>query len=295
MNFRQLESLVWVAKLQSFAAAAEKLHTTQPTISIRIQELEKELGVPLFDRSQRSVSLTPRGRECLAYAEQILAWAEQLRVAVDEKKVLRGRASLGVSEIIAHTWLAALLSTLSEKYPHLDVDTEVDLTPRLIEGLQTGHYDIVLVGAHHLSTTYPTLFLGTTKFVWVGTPGSWQSSGPLTPEEIQSRRIIVYAKDAAIHQSINEWFIQRGAFPTNKITCNAAVTMIALAAAGIGLTLVPEHLAARELADGTLEIVPTEPNFDPLQYYAVSAPGSRGEIGKVISMEALNASTFDKS
>jgi DNA-binding transcriptional LysR family regulator len=295
MNLRQLESLVWVAKLQSFAAAAEKLHTTQPTISIRIQELEKELGIVLFDRSQRTVCLTPRGRECLAYAEQILAWTEQLRASVNEKTSPRGRASLGVSEIIAHTWLSTLLSSLNEKYPGLDIDTEIDLTPRLIDGLQSGQFDVVLVGAHHLSTTFPSLFLGTTKFVWVGKPGAWSGMSPLTPTDIQAERIIVYAKASSIHQSINDWFIQSGAFPTNKITCNAAITMITLAAAGLGLTLVPEHLVAREIADKVLEIIPTEPPFDPLHYHAVCAPGKRGEIGKIIALEALQASSFDKS
>ncbi|NPC59140.1 LysR family transcriptional regulator [Caenimonas soli] len=71
MNTRFLETFLWVAKLGSFRAAAEKLHTTQGAVSGRVAELEKMFGVALFDRENRN-ALTQRGIELMPYAERMI-------------------------------------------------------------------------------------------------------------------------------------------------------------------------------------------------------------------------------
>ena len=71
-TLKQLESFVWVAKLGSFRATAERLNTTQPNISVRISQLETVLGVRLFHRDSGSVALTPMGHSLLGQAERVL-------------------------------------------------------------------------------------------------------------------------------------------------------------------------------------------------------------------------------
>lgn len=72
MNTRFLETFLWAARLNSFSAAAERLHTTQASVSNRIAALERELGVVLFTRDVRCVNLTPAGRLALQHAEKIV-------------------------------------------------------------------------------------------------------------------------------------------------------------------------------------------------------------------------------
>src|SRR5262245_63968324 len=72
MNLRFIEAFVWVARLRSFRAASEKLHTTQTAISSRIASLESDFGVRLFERDKRTVTLTRSGEELLKYAEELL-------------------------------------------------------------------------------------------------------------------------------------------------------------------------------------------------------------------------------
>src|SRR4030095_13817809 len=103
MNLEQIETMAWVARLRSFSMAAIKMNTTQPAVSKRVQELEKELGVLLFNRTQRHVQLTLKGRECLAYAEKIMAVVLDLKSHISAQHVVSGRVSLGVSELIAQT------------------------------------------------------------------------------------------------------------------------------------------------------------------------------------------------
>ena len=81
MNIRQIETFFWAARLGSFVQAAQRLNATQSAISMRIQEVESDLRVKLFDRSQRRAILTPEGAMLLPYAEEVLAAVERLREA----------------------------------------------------------------------------------------------------------------------------------------------------------------------------------------------------------------------
>src|SRR5260370_4077587 len=276
MNLRQWGPLFWGAGLKTFSAAAAQLNTTQPAISIRVQELERELNMRLFDRKRRRVSLTAQGRECLATAERMITLAAELSARGDGSTSIGGRVSLGMSELIAQAWYSKLIAVMSERYPEVKIDATVDMTPSLVRGLDSGEFDVVLVGAHHLSTTHPTLELGSKVFVWIAKPGGQPIERPLRPRDLQSWRIITWSRDAAIHQSIDKWFVQDGAYPIHRITCNTALETAMLAAAGLGISLLPRDLVERGVAEGTPRIVPTEPGFEAARYRATlfPAPGA---------------------
>jgi DNA-binding transcriptional LysR family regulator len=292
MNLLHLESLVWVARLKSFNAAATRLNITQPAVSLRIQQLEKELGVRLLDRAQRAVTLTVDGRECLAYAEHIMAWVAELRGRAGGRESVRGRVSLGVNELVAHTWLPELLTVIGSKYPDLHIDTDVQMTPRLLQGLEAGEYDVTLLGTHRLATTFAVCSLGRLRFRWMEKPTGKRFRQPLTPRDFQDRRVITWSKDAAIYRLVENWFTRNGAYPKQRITCNTAVTMAALAAAGLGVTLLPRELVKRELATGMLRVIPVKPELEPLQYYAVYAPMREGSQARLVAETAGEVSNF---
>ena len=114
MNLRFLEAFVWVARLRSFKAAADKLHTTQAGISGRIATLEEQFGVRLFDRDRRAVTLTYHGTELLPHAERMLELQDRMRSAVGRDGVFSGMLRIGVIETVVHTWLPDLLSRFAQ-------------------------------------------------------------------------------------------------------------------------------------------------------------------------------------
>jgi DNA-binding transcriptional LysR family regulator len=291
MNFEQLETLVCLARLRSFRGAAAKLNTSQPGVSLRIQRLEKELGAQLFERTKRTISLTALGRECLAYAEQIVVWRDELRSGVALRGPIRGRVNLGVSELIAHTWLSDLLASLAARYSGVHVNPTIDLTPKLLLELEAGDFDVILIGSQRLTTTHPVLDLGTVAYRWMGKPPTIPLTKPLTPRDLQARQIITWPEEAALHRSIRDWFIDHGAYPEEPITCNSALTMAAMAAAGLGISLLPEEVVKRELSEGRLAIIPVEPEFEPVQYKAVYVK-RRGSLGEIVANTAKEISTF---
>ncbi|MGO7353049.1 LysR family transcriptional regulator, partial [Rhizobium ruizarguesonis] len=84
-------------------------NTTQPAISVRVAQLEEELGTQLFDRSSRTLSVTPAGRQVLTYADRLLRLRAEMLHAVADRTHLGGTFKLGVAETIVHTWLPSFL------------------------------------------------------------------------------------------------------------------------------------------------------------------------------------------
>jgi DNA-binding transcriptional LysR family regulator len=135
LNLKQLETFLTIARLGSFRAAAERLNSTQSTISARIQELEEALGVQLFDRSTRRPYLTTKGRELIAYAEKAVELIADIRLKIGAAQEFSGVVRMGLPEIVAVTWLPELVARVRERYPKLVLQLEVGLNPDLISRL----------------------------------------------------------------------------------------------------------------------------------------------------------------
>ena len=143
MNLKHLEAFIWITRLGSFSAAARRLNSSQPAISMRIQELEKTLGVKLFDRGSRTARITPKGREFVDYAERILSLASEAEQRLSDRKQVSGRLRLGVTETIALTWLPRLVARLNEEFPALVIDLDIDLTNGMWRKIRSGNLDHV--------------------------------------------------------------------------------------------------------------------------------------------------------
>src|SRR5262245_50637227 len=144
MNLRFIEAFVWVARLRSFTAAAEKLNTTQAAISARIATLETDFGVKLFDRDKRSVTLTNSGEELLKHAEELLGMSARMREAVADRAAYGGFIAIGVNEPVVLTWLPQLLGALRRQFPTVRVEIHSYITTYLHEELLRGNLDLAL-------------------------------------------------------------------------------------------------------------------------------------------------------
>src|SRR5262249_40294128 len=120
LDFKTIETFLWVATLRSFRRAAEKPTTTRPAVSMRMAQLEGELGVRLLERDRRVVAPTPKGQELVGYAERLMRLRAEMIEAVGDRSTMRGIVRLGVSETIVHTWLPSLVERVNAAYPNLE-------------------------------------------------------------------------------------------------------------------------------------------------------------------------------
>lgn len=146
MEFHQLQYVVIIAKCQNFTRAAEKLSLSQPSLSQQITKLENELGVKLFERTTRSVSLTSAGRSFVEQTEQILSAIERLQFSMQEYAgALNGKFVIGITPVIGKLKLSGLITSFQKKHPGLDIQIVEGGSCVLVDQLCQSKIDVALL------------------------------------------------------------------------------------------------------------------------------------------------------
>jgi len=144
-NLRQLEYLVALSETLHFRRAAERVNTTQPTLSEQLKTLEVRLGVQLVERSRNKVLLTPVGRQTVAIARRMLADANEIRsLASQGSDHFSGVFKLGLPPTIGPYLLPKLIPELHQKYSELRLYVREGIPKNLLPELQDGHHDLVI-------------------------------------------------------------------------------------------------------------------------------------------------------
>ncbi len=143
MTFTQLDYIISLDTHRHFALAAEHCHVTQPTLSMQINKLERELGVQLFDRSKQPVLPTEAGSEVIARARKILSERSDLLESLDLRKgIVNGELKIGIIPTLAPYLLPLFIPAFTKKYPEVRL-TLIELTTQnLVAALREGRIDV---------------------------------------------------------------------------------------------------------------------------------------------------------
>lgn len=263
LSLPHLEAMVAIAELGSFRAASERLNITQPSISLRIKELEQSLGIQLFDRSGYRARLTPEGIEILKLAQRTLALAQEIRTIARGRNSVRGRISLGACDTFALACLPALLTRLERLAPALQVALDIDYSVNLNRKLHDGALDIAFLTSPSAAPDVVLEQLVPIELIWVANPRLGLDQGPLTAADLSSVSIITNPEPSNLYTTVLTWFAEAGVTPTRLGTCNSLLHIERLAAAGVGAALLPVAILRDELASGVLSVIDTAPAVEP--------------------------------
>ncbi len=146
MNLRDLKYLIAVAETRHFGKAAERCFVSQPTLSGQIKKLEEELGVTLFERTNRSVSVTPIGEEVVNHSKLIMEQADAIQqLARAASDPLAGPLRVGAIPTISPYLMPLILVPLKRKYPQLRLVLSEEITDTLLERLRAHQIDVALI------------------------------------------------------------------------------------------------------------------------------------------------------
>jgi LysR family hydrogen peroxide-inducible transcriptional activator len=146
MNLQDLRYVVALAETRHFARAADTCHVSQPTLSTQIKKLEDELGVVLFERTNKRVTPTAIGQQIIAQARVVLEEATKLQqLAQQGHDPMAGRLQLGVIPTLGPYLVPHLLPRLRQEFPMLKLYLREDLTARLLHQLHAGALDALLL------------------------------------------------------------------------------------------------------------------------------------------------------
>ncbi|KAF1033692.1 MAG: Hydrogen peroxide-inducible genes activator [Pseudomonas sp.] len=258
MNLKFLETFVWVARLKSFRLTADKLFTTQASISSRIAVLEGELGVKLFLRDSRGVSLTPEGIKVLDYAEQMMATMQGLKQSLESTSTKVGRIRLGVMDTVIHTWLSPLVTELMQRFPRVEIELVADTALNLIDQLQKGFLDLILQTDLLRQESLRSLELASHPVGWIVASQSIYNRDYASLAELAQERIITYSKNSHPHQDVLGLMHVNGVAAPRMNCVNSVSAITRLLRDGFGIGALPPVLVREELARGELTLLPLE-------------------------------------
>lgn len=264
-TFGQAEAFYWVARLGGFRAAASQLNLSQPTISLRIKELERILGGDLFDRSLYRPVPTTLGAAIYADVERMLAHAEQVQRRSKDGLHERSLLRIGAADSFAAMILPDLLAALASRHTSVQVDVTVDFSTRLEQLLLDRAIDIAFLSqprAHAGITIVPLWLI---DLVWVVGRGLRFEGDVATPENLVDLPIFTNSSPSGLFTTIQMWFGSRGLKPHRMNTCNPLTVIARLANAGTGAALIPREMirvSGDDLALRVLEAIPPIPSHN---------------------------------
>ena len=147
MNLDYLKTYIEVVRQGSFSDVAKKLAISQPAVSFQIQRLERELGVRLIDRSQKTVTMTEAGRRVYAFAETVEKDYTKLKQNLDQlRQDVVGELIVAASTIPGEYILPAILGEFKTRHPAVGVQVDVFDSQQVIDGVTSGKYEVGFCG-----------------------------------------------------------------------------------------------------------------------------------------------------
>lgn len=260
-HLRSLSIFTTVADEEGFASAARALGLSPPAVTRAIQMLEDRVGVRLFDRTTRSVSLTETGRGYYADCQRILSdLAEADRRAAGVHSAPQGRVVVTASSLFGRKIVTPALLGLLDVYPDISLST---LFVDRVVHLQDEGIDVAVRIAQLPDSSLMAVRVGAVRRVLVASPAYLDRKGrPETPEDLSGHDLIHFSSS----NDASGWPLQRNGKAAlvkvaSRLNTNSADVAIAAACAGRGITRVLSYQAADEVAAGLLE--PVMPAFNP--------------------------------
>lgn len=291
MNTRRLEAFLAILRCGSFAAAAAQLNMTQSAVSLRIRELERELGAKIFDREKRKVELTEIGRSLVDHAICVTAAVNNLKYSLGDNSQISGTVRLGIAELVALTWLPTLVNELQRRFPNLRLQMEIGLADKIAEKVRSGETDVALVPGMNFDSELESIPLGSVDFQWMGALSTirqgWNWNDPDTPP------ILLLPEHSFTNNIADLWFRQNNIAPPRVNICNSLSVLTALTAAGLGISLLPTLCYGNELENGSLQLLEPDVCINGT-FFAVFRRSSLTPTARSIAGICQELSTFPK-
>src|SRR4051794_40081007 len=267
-DFKAIETFLWVVTLGSFRGAAQKLNTTQPAISQRIAQLEREVGVKLLQRDRRMVLPTPSGRQLMVYAEKLIGMRSEMLAAVGDRSAMRGVLRLGVAETIVHTWLPQLIKGVNRAYPSRSLEIEVDITSNLRTRLLAQEIELGFLLGPLTAPTVRNRLLFDYCVGFLASPSLGLGAGPLAVHDLAKFPSITFPRESR-RSALARSLLTRPDLPPMRLHASASLaTVIHMAIEGLGIAVIPTAIVENELADGRLQLLSTDQPMPKLTFSA---------------------------
>ncbi len=236
MELRQLEYFQMASRLKNITRAAERLRVSQPNITVAIKKLESELGIQLFDRSQKQLSLTPEGAVFLERVEVALRNIQDAVLEVnDYKQLQKGTIKIGIPPMMGAYLFPKIFSSFQRRYSHLDVYLHEEGSVAIREQLERDELDFGIIIIPESSPNLQLLPMTRSQIVCcVPEDSELAERKAVTLQDIEGRNIIMLKEGSFLRQTMLQKMKAAGVSPNIVLESNQVVTIMGLVASGVG-------------------------------------------------------------
>lgn len=263
MEFKYMQAFVKIVETGSFSAAGEALYISQPTISVRIQQLEKELNVPLFVRADgKKLKLTPFGEKVYPMFRQALDLIE--KIALEARKEAEQTATVNIScpNHMGADIMPEVLNVLYTSFPSIDFHLKIDKIRNTVEGIRNGKVDIgVIYAPSHKQDDYAGLNMvriADERNILVCSPEHplARQKRKLSVSSLKNERIIIYDRDTVSTKMIEQFLRTNGLNEYRKVEIDNLTWIQQMVRKGLGIAFMQKAQARKEIANETLVEIP---------------------------------------
>lgn len=258
MEIRQLITFKAVADRLSFNKAARDIHYAQSTVSAQISSLEEELGCRLFDRLGKRIIMTDAGRNLYDYACRIIDLSEAARQEIADNKEASGVLTIRVPESFVAGYLPPVIAAFRCKAPGVGLKFVTCSHEGLQQDLQKGVVDLGFLLTDSIQAAdLESEILFIENLVLVGSPGHpLAEKKNFSTADLEGSTLLLTNVDCSYRRILEGMLRQCGCKPDRVIEFSSVRAAVACAAAGVGLTLVPQITVWPEIERGDLIILP---------------------------------------
>jgi len=258
MDVVQLKTLIHVAELGSLSKASDRLHVAQPALSRQIRQLEKELGVYLFERHGRGMEITAAGLEVLERATRIMDELESIRTSVaGGRAAFRGMVAIGTTPTIAEIVTVPLVQRIRDTHPDLSIRFSSAFSGYLLDWLQRGELELAISydpQPLHTLRIEPVMM---ENLVLVGPPEARLNlDTAVSFAELANEQMVLPSPRHGLRKIMDQCALERGFKITTSVEADSFGAMIDLVRHGFGYTALPLASIYSRLNDGTLCAAP---------------------------------------
>ena len=255
MNLYHLRYFLAVARTESFSRAAQEMHVTQPTVSSGIKELERTLGVKLFNRGSRHVSLTMEGRSLVNYAMQIQDLVEEAEDQLNRRDVQPGEGfTFGATDAAVTDLLPDILKTYLHHYPDVELSVHVSPSKYLVEDLLANRSEFALITLPYAHAKIETMSIYHDSMpLVVGEDHPFAEQQSITLKEVAEEPLILFHADSVSRKIVDEQFAEVGVSPRVVMELRSPEAMRKLVEAGVGISFLPSLTLQESLEAGSLK------------------------------------------
>jgi len=258
-TIRQLEYITAVDDQGTFQAAADSCHVSQPGLSAQVRQLEETLDLRIFERGRKPILLTPRGREIIRRARAVLTAVEELKESArSSSETLSGELRLGVIPTVAPYLLPDVLPPVRRAYPALQLEFHEAETAELVDALDRGELDLLLLALEAPLGDLQTRPLFGDDFLLAVPPGHRLAERKRVREsDLAGEEILLLEDGHCLRSQALAICSRAGASELGDFRASSLATLISMVAGGAGVTLLPAMAARRRATlDADLRLVP---------------------------------------